>query len=65
MNRRTGSQAVWSELAKFRHFGTKFKTLAIFWGYIKHLAKFVANFGQFLNAIGQFFIVVNGQMLSK
>ena len=56
---------VWPDLAKFRHFGTP---LTIF-GHFKrvHLVycKILRWFGQILYAIGQIFIKVNGQRLSK
>ena len=42
------SGAVWPDLAKFRRFGTTLKTLVIFKGFIKYLAKFLNDLETFL-----------------
>ena len=59
---------VWLDLAKFRLFGTPLKNFGHFErlkGFIKYLTQFWDDLGKILNAIGQFFIAVNGQKLSK
>ena len=61
---RRGSKTVWPDLAKFRHFGTPLKIFGHF-ERLQVFGKILRWFGQILYAIGQIFIKVNGQRLSK
>ena len=45
--------SVWPDVAKFRHFTTTLKTLAILKGFKKYLPKFFAYFGKFNMLLGK------------
>ena len=58
--------ATWPDLAKFRHFGKVYKSLANFWQLISYLAKCWAYIlWQIRDIIGLIFIVANGQILKN
>ena len=50
-------QPVWQDLAKFRHFGTVLKTLAILKEFVNYLETFWAYFGKFYVLLGNFSVL--------
>ena len=56
---------MWPDLAKFRHFGNKIKVSGKSVWIVLVFGKFVNLLWQIFNAFGQFFTVVDGQILNK
>ena len=59
------SEAVWTDLAKFYHFGTTIKHFGPFESALLVFAKFASSFWQNCYAVGQIFIGVNSRILNK